>query len=146
MIVRKNIVINNVKYPSNGGGFITDSGNSQITEPDMLIPLLDVNDYDNSNNLGNNSSSYIPIDVLNNVNTSNTSTGSTSGTVSSGTKPNNTSEPSATTDETKTYVGGGTTPDSNIVVKKPTTKYFVYGIVGLLGALVIYKFFLNKKS
>lgn len=56
------------------------------------------------------------------------------------------SESSETTDETKTYVGGGTTPDSNIVIKKPTSKYFLYGIVGVVGALIIYKIFFNKKQ
>jgi hypothetical protein len=73
------------------------------------------------------------------------------------TKPNNsitpntnTSNPdkesSATTDETKTYVGGGTTPDSQIVVKKPTTKYFVYGIVAIVVAYLGYKMFYKKSE
>ena len=33
-----------------------------------------------------------------------------------------------------------------IVVKKPMTKYYVYGILGLVGALVVYKVFFNKKT
>lgn len=61
-------------------------------------------------------------------------------------QPKSDSDSSATTDETKTYVGGGTTPDSNIVIKKPTSKYFLYGIVGVVGALIIYKIFFNKKQ
>jgi hypothetical protein len=78
----------------------------------------------------------IPVEVSTPVNTGTTSTGTTS---------NNLSEPSATTDDTKTYVGGGTTPDSNIVIKKPTSKYYIYGLLGVLGAIVAYKLFYNKK-
>jgi hypothetical protein len=53
--------------------------------------------------------------------------------------------PSETTSQTKTYVGGGTIPDSNIIVKKPSPNYFLYGITGVIGAYVVYRFFLNKK-
>jgi hypothetical protein len=60
-------------------------------------------------------------------------------------KSQDTKEPSATTDETKTYVGGGTTPDSNIVVDKPKRNYFMYGVLGVVGVYVIYKVFFNKK-
>lgn len=55
------------------------------------------------------------------------------------------SEPSATTDKNKTYVNGGTTPDSNIYVKKSKPNYIVYGVVGIIGLLVVYKVFLEKK-
>lgn len=55
------------------------------------------------------------------------------------------SEPSATTDETKTYVSGGTTPNSNIVVDRPKRNYLMYGVVGVFGAYVIYKMFFDKK-
>jgi hypothetical protein len=133
-----------VENPSIKESTFPELGNSQIIEPNIIIPIYDVSDSPNSNtytNTGNTSSGAIPIEVLTPVDTSNTSTGSTSGTSS-----NNTSEPSATTDETKTYVGGGTTPDSQIVVKKPMTKYYVYGIIGIVGALVVYKMFFNKKS
>jgi hypothetical protein len=63
--------------------------------------------------------------------------------------PNNTElngekDPSATTDQNKTYVSGGTTPDSPIIIRKPKTNYIVYGIVGVIGALVIYKVFFKK--
>jgi hypothetical protein len=57
---------------------------------------------------------------------------------------NSKSESSATTDETKTYVGGGTTPDSNIVVNKPKRNYFMYGVIGVVGVYVVYKVFFNK--
>lgn len=58
---------------------------------------------------------------------------------SSASNPN--AVPSATTDQTKNYVGGGTTPNSPINVKKPRPNYLVYGIIGLIGLAVIYKFF-----
>lgn len=53
--------------------------------------------------------------------------------------------PSATTEENKLYFGGGTTPDSKIIVIKPKPNYVMYGIVAVIGLLVIYKVFLNKK-
>lgn len=53
-------------------------------------------------------------------------------------------EPSATTDENKTYVGGGTTPDSPIIIKTPKTNYVVYGIVGVIAVLVLYKLYFKK--
>ena len=55
-------------------------------------------------------------------------------------------ESSATTEETKTYVSGGTEADSEIVIKKPVTKYYIYGIVGIITAFVAYKVFFNKKA
>lgn len=54
-------------------------------------------------------------------------------------------EPSATTDENKIYGGGGTMPDSPIVINKPKPNYIVYGIVGVIGILVVYKLFFKKK-
>ena len=148
MRLSQDIGIYDVENPIIKESTFPELGNSQITEPNIIIPIYNVGNPSNSNsntNIGNGSSGSVPIEVLNPVNTGNTSTGSTSGTTS-GTTSNNTSEPSATTDETKTYVGGGTTPDSNIVVKKTMTKYYVYGIIGLIGALVVYKMFFNKKS
>jgi hypothetical protein len=56
------------------------------------------------------------------------------------------SEPSATTNETKTYVSGGTTPDSSIIIDKPKRNYLMYGLIGVVGAYVVYKLFLDKKS
>ena len=53
--------------------------------------------------------------------------------------------PSATADSTKNYVGGGTTPDSNIIVAKPKPNYFVYGFLGIVVAYVGYQVFFNKK-
>lgn len=55
-------------------------------------------------------------------------------------------ESSATTQQTKTYIGGGTTPNSPILVKKPIKKNYMYGILGVIGVLVFYKFFYNKKA
>lgn len=54
--------------------------------------------------------------------------------------------PSPTTNGTKTYVEGGITPNSNIVVNKPKPNYLVFGLLGIVGAFVIYKVFFNKKS
>jgi hypothetical protein len=55
-------------------------------------------------------------------------------------------EPSATTKETKTYVSGGTTANSNIVVDKPNRNYLMYGLIGVVGAYFVYKVFFKKKS
>ncbi len=56
------------------------------------------------------------------------------------------SEPSATTEQTKIYVSGGTEADSEIVVRRPVTKYYIYGVVGIVTAFVAYKVFFNKKT
>jgi hypothetical protein len=140
----KDIGIYDVENPSIKESTIPELGNSQITEPNILIPIYNVSDSPNPNNYTNTGN--IPIEVLTPLDTSNTSSDPTSGTSTSGTTPNNTSEPSATTDDTKTYVGGGTTPDSNIVVKKPMRKYYIYGIIGIVGAIIAYKLFYNKKT
>jgi hypothetical protein len=55
-------------------------------------------------------------------------------------------EPSATTDENKTYLSGGTTPDSPIIIKKPKKNYIVYGIVGVIAVLVLYKLYFKKTN
>lgn len=52
---------------------------------------------------------------------------------------------SATSKSTKSYVEGGTTPDSNIIIKKPKPNYVAVGVVGVIGLYVIYKVFFNKK-
>ena len=53
---------------------------------------------------------------------------------------------SATSNSTKSYVNGGTTPDSDIVIKKPKPNYTALGVIGIVGAYVIYKVFFNKKK
>jgi hypothetical protein len=150
--VSQEIGIYDVENSSNRENIFPELGNSQITEPNIIIPIYSVSNSPNSNNYTNTGN--IPIEVSNPVNTGNTSTGSipievsnpvNTGNTSTGSTSNNTSEPSATTDETKTYVEGGTTPDSNIVIKKPMTKYYIYGIIGLVGAFIVYKTFFNKK-
>lgn len=148
MTISNDIGIYDVINPKIKEKIFPELGNSQITEPDIILPINNVNDLSNSSNYTyttTGSPLSIPIEVSTPVDTGNTSTGSTSGNTSSGTTSNNTSEPSATTDETKTYVEGGTTPDSNIVIKKPMTKYYIYGIIGLVGAFIVYKTFFNKK-
>jgi hypothetical protein len=143
MTISNDIGVYDVINPKIKEKIFPELGNSQITEPDIILPTSNVNDLSNPSNYTyttTGSPLSIPIEVSNPVNTGTTSTGSTSGTTS-----NNISEPSATTDDTKTYVGGGTTPDSNIVVKKPTSKYYIYGLLGVLGAIVAYKLFYNKK-
>lgn len=54
--------------------------------------------------------------------------------------------PSATTNSTKSYVEGGTSPDSKIVIKKPKPNYTVLGVLGIVGSFVVYKVFFNKKK
>ena len=74
-----------------------------------------------------------------------TNSGQTAGT-SSIKEPATVVVPSATTSGTKTYVDGGTTPDSDIIVDKPKPNYLVFGLIGLVGAYVVYKVFFQKKS
>jgi hypothetical protein len=52
---------------------------------------------------------------------------------------------SATTKENKLYFDGGTTPDSEIVVIIPKPNYLTLIVVGVIGFVVFYKVFLNKK-
>jgi len=167
MTISNDIGIYDVVNPKIKEKIFPELGNSQITEPDIILPIYNVNDLSNSNNYTyttTGSPLSFPMEVSTPVNTGNISTdstsgsttsgstsgstnsGSTSGGTTSGSTSNNTSEPSATTDETKTYVEGGTTPDSNIVIKKPMTKYYIYGIVGIIGALIAYKVFFSKKT
>lgn len=144
MNVKQDIGIYDMGNPIDRENYFPELGSSQITEPNIIIPISNGSNMPNTNNqsnTGNDSTANIPIEVVNPVNTGNTSTGSTSGTTSG-----NISEPSATTDETKTYIGGGTTPDSQIVVKKPMSKYYIYGILGIVGGLVVYKVFFSKNN
>jgi len=112
-------------------------GGSNITEPEIIIPL----NNDAGTPIGGGSINAEQVEILAQQG-GNASQGGTS-TV---TEPNIDAEPSATTDETKTYVGGGTTPDTNIVVDKPKRNYLMYGLIGVVGAYVIYKVFFKKKS
>ena len=50
------------------------------------------------------------------------------------------------TDETKLYISGGTTPDSDIVVARPKRNHFKLVVVGAVGAYLAYLVFFNKKS
>jgi hypothetical protein len=59
---------------------------------------------------------------------------------------NSKKESSPTTKQNKNYIGGGTTPDSDIIVNKSKSNNIGYVIVGVVGAYVIYKMFFNKKS
>lgn len=54
--------------------------------------------------------------------------------------------PSKTTDQNKVYVDGGTTPNSDIIIKKPKPNYIIYGVIGIVGILVVYKLFFDGKS
>lgn len=53
---------------------------------------------------------------------------------------------SATSDSTKNYIGGGTTPNSDIIVNKPKPNYTMFVLLGVVTAYVFYKVFFNKKS
>lgn len=111
---------------------IYQCGNSQVAEPEIINPInsqvnaLPVKSGMNSEDIQNSL-----LQETGNADTRNPK-----------------AEPSATTDETKAYVGGGTTPDSNILINKPKRNYVVYGVFGVfgvVGAYVIYKVFFNKK-
>lgn len=116
----------------------TGSG-SQIIEPEIVIPI-------STDSGTNNNYPKEQIDVIETVlNQQQEQIPAQTGT-STVTEPNINSEPSATTDENKTYVGGGTTPDSNIVVNKPKPNYLMYGLIGVVGLAVVYKLFLSKKK
>ena len=58
---------------------------------------------------------------------------------------NSKSEPSRFTKQNKNYIEGGTTPDSDIIINKSKSNYIGYVVVGVVGAYLIYKMFLNKK-
>ncbi len=120
------------------------SNGSQIIEPNIItyVPT-------NSNtNVGSSASNQQVVEqILEQQNSGQgTLTPSSQSNTGTSTASNPNAVPSATTDGTKTYVNGGTTPDSNIIVKKQKPNYLVYGIIGVVGAYVIYKMFFNKKS
>jgi len=119
-------------------------GNSQVSEPEIVNPIKTyinpspVNSTVNFEQIEDDLSQVLPTKPTKPTKTNNVTTNTDT--------PNPDKESSATTDETKTYVGGGTTPDSQIVVKKPTTKYFVYGIVAIVVAYLGYKMFYKKSE
>lgn len=119
---------------------INEVGSSQVLEPEIIMPIYSQSQTPVRGTTITSIEEIEPIVSEQVVENPPVKSGSTD------TKPVKDSEPSATTDETKTYVGGGTTPDSQIVVKKPMTKYYVYGIIGIVGALVVYKMFFNKNN
>ena len=122
--------------PSYEDPIYTGSG-SNIVEPEIII----IANNEIATPIGGSSINAEQVKIL----TQQGGRTSQSGT-STITKPNEDAEPSATTEETKTYVGGGTTPDSNIVVDKPKRNYIMYGLIGVVGTYVVYKLFFNKKN
>ena len=144
--INQPIISDNV-YDETGVG----NGGSQIVEPEVLIPVMpttyippiknnqNVEEVENQQPQSGSSQSSSSQSSSSQSSSSQSNTGS-----SSDSNPN--VVPSATTGETKTYVDGGTTPDSNITVKKPKPNYLTFGIIGVIGLLVVYKLFLNKKS
>jgi|694.fasta_scaffold00162_112 hypothetical protein len=115
-----------------GGG--SNSG-SQIVEPDLINPIVFINNTSNGS-----SQSQQVVDEILSQQEANQNTGSQTST------PKSNAIPSDTSDETKTYVDGGTTPNSTINLKKPKPNYLTLGILGIIGLLVVYKVFFNKKS
>jgi hypothetical protein len=45
----------------------------------------------------------------------------------------------------KTYVTGGTTPNSTIQVQKPKKNMLLIGAIAVIGIVVAYKYFIKKK-
>lgn len=137
--------INTPTNGNSGGGrnTITLNGNSdggsyngsQIIEPDLINPIVFLNDTPN----GSSQSQQVVDNILSqkeeNKNTESQTDAPKTDVISS-----------ETTDETKRYVSGGTSPDSQIVVKKPKPNYLIFGLLGLVGIYVVYKVFFNKKS
>ena len=115
-------------------------GNSQVSEPEIINPI-NLQEYTPHNN-----GAVSLQDIENNLPQGGTSQLGTSVVVQPEIKSNTEAEPSATTEETKTYIDGGTTPDSPIVVNKPKPNYLMLGLLGIVGALVVYKLFFSKKS
>jgi hypothetical protein len=129
---------------SGGGSYVMPTGGnlggssnsgSQIVEPDLINPIVFINNTSNGS-----SQSQQAVENILSQQEANQNTGSQTNT------PKNDAIPSETTDETKTYLDGGTTPNSNINVKKPKPNYLTLGILGIIGLLVVYKVFFNKKS
>lgn len=120
------------------------SNGSQIIEPNIITFVPS-----NSNtNVGNSASNQQIVEqILEQQNSGQgTLTPSPQSNTGTSTASNPNAVPSATTDGTKTYVDGGTTPDSNIIVKKPKPNYLMIGIVAVVGLFIVSKVFFNKKS
>ena len=139
----------------------SESGGSIIVQPEIIEPIITPSNPSSNGSNSQNSSQGQLNDILNNIPDTNTYTGSVSNNpnLSSATTSNNNSSttsnnnstnpnavPSATTDQTKNYIGGGTTPNSPINVKKPKPNYLTYGIIGVIGLAVVYKLFFSKKN
>ena len=138
----------------------TQNSISQIVEPEIITPILsNINTSNGSIASANNIDSQI--DILQNqisqqapVAVNNTVTNpvilpnpnTSVATDSQLGLPNPNAVTSATTDQTKVYVGGGTSPNSNIIVTKPKPNYLLMGVSGIILVLVCYKLFFNKKS
>jgi hypothetical protein len=123
---------------------IYTGGGSNIIEPEIIIPVN--NEIETPIKDGTINAEQIEILTQQGGNTSQSGSSTSQSGTSTISEPNIDAEPSATTDETKTYVGGGTTPDSNIIVDKPKRNYLMYGLIGLVGVYVAYKVFFRKKS
>jgi hypothetical protein len=123
---------------------IYTGGGSNIIEPEIIIPV----NNEVATPIGGGSINAEQVEILTQQagNTSQSGSSTSQSGTSTVVEPNIDAEPSATTDETKTYVGGGTTPDSNIVVDRPKRNYLMYGLIGVVGVYVIYKVFFNKKN
>jgi hypothetical protein len=135
----------NIDYPIFNDELL--NGGSQIIEPDVITPIKSTG----SGNVVFNPEEVIDIVLAQqNSGTGTTTSGQTNSGQTAGTssikEPATEVVPSATTGGTKTYVDGGTTPDSDIVVDKPKPNYLVFGLIGLVGAYVVYKVFFQKKS
>jgi hypothetical protein len=128
----------------------SESGGSIIVQPEIIEPMIIPSNTPSYGNINQ----PITQEVLEQISTTTlspeieTATSPQVSTASNNSNPlttsnNNSTNPkgvaSATTDQTKNYVGGGTTPNSPINVKKPRPNYLVYGIIGLIGLAIIYK-------
>lgn len=122
------------------------NGGSQIVEPNVITPINPTG----SGNFGQLNSEEILDTTLaqqtSGTGTTTSGTGTTTAGTSSIKEPATEVVPNTTTGGTKTYVDGGTTPDSDIIVDKPKPNYLLFGLIGLVGAYVVYKVFFQKKS
>ena len=139
----------------------SESGGSIIVQPEIIEPIITPSNPSSNGSNSQTSSQGQSNDILNNTPDDNTSAGSisnnpssssatTSNNNSSTTNNNNSTNPnaipSATTEQTKNYIGGGTSPNSPINVKKPKPNYLTYGIIGVIGLAIVYKLFFTKNN
>jgi hypothetical protein len=115
-------------------------------KPIRTSSITDNSDYPIFDSTAPNNGSQIiePQIATNNGGSQNTTIPQNNSGNSTSSNPN--AQPSETTGSTKNYVEGGTTPDSNITIKKPKPNYLTLGIIGVIGLLVVYKLFFNKKG